>query len=236
MRSSRPCRGRSASGTTDGAVGLLVVLENREPGAANGEAAAVECVHEFGLLFAGGLEADVGAASLEGFEVGAGGDFAIELLAGEPDFEVEGLGGREAHVAGAEQDAAVGKLEGFEDLFGVAGELLVLGVGFFGARELDQLDLLKLVLADDAAHVFAGGSGFGAEAGRVGGEADGQPGFVEDFVAIEIGDGDFGGGDEPVVVVPEVAAWRRLRLGVGAAEEVFGELGKLAGAEEALAN
>ena len=163
-------------------------------------------MHEFVFALGGGLEADVGAAGLEGFEVGAGGDFAIELLAGEPDFEVEGLGGAEAGVAGAEQDAAIGKLEGFEDLFGVAGEALVLGVGFVGARELDQLDLLELVLADDAARVLACGSGFGAEAGGVGGEADGQAGFVEDFVAVEVGDRDFGGGDQPVVVVLELAA------------------------------
>ena len=70
--------------------------------------------------------ADVGAARLEGVEVGAGRDFAVEILAGQPDFEVVGLGGGEAGVAGAEQDAAIGKAEGFEDFFGVAGEALVL--------------------------------------------------------------------------------------------------------------
>ena len=157
---------------------------------------------EFGFRFsAGGLETDVGAASLERFEVGAGGNFAIELLAGEPDFEVEGLGGGEAGVGGAEQDAAVGKLESFEDLLSVARQLLVLCVGLLGPGELDQFDLLKLVLANDAARVLACGSGFGAEAGRVGRKADRKPGFVEDFVAIEVGDGNLGGGDEPVVVV-----------------------------------
>ena len=214
---------------------MLVVFENREPGAAHGEAAAVEGVHEFILsLGCRGLEADVGAAGLEGFEVGAGRDFPIELLAGKPDFEVEGLGGAEAGVGGAEQDAAIGKLEGFENLFGVAGEAFVLRVGLFGARELDQFNFLKLVLADDAARVLACGPGFGAEAGRIGGEADGQPRFVENFVAVEIGDGDFGGGDQPVVVILELAARDGFGVGIGAAEEVFGELGKLAGAEEAL--
>ena len=124
-----------------------------------------------GLAFApAGPVADVGAARLEGLEVGAGGDLAVELLAGKPDFEVEGLGGGEAGVAGAEQNAAIGQAEGLENLFGVAGQPLVLGVGVFGAGELDQLDFLKLMLADDAARVFAGGSGLGAEAGRVGRE------------------------------------------------------------------
>ena len=115
--------------------------------------------------------ADVGAARLEGVEVGAGRDFAVEILAGQPDFEVVSFGGGEAGVAGAEENAAIRQVEGFENLFGVAGEALVLGVGFFRASELDQLDFLKLVLADDAARVFAGCAGFGAEAWRVGGEA-----------------------------------------------------------------
>jgi hypothetical protein len=110
----------------------------------------------------------------------------------------------------------------------------VLGVGVFGAGELDQLDLLELVLADDAARVFAGGAGLGAEAGGVGGEADGQARVVEDLVAVEVGDGDLGGGDEPVVVVFELAAGDGFGVGIGAAEEVFGELGQLAGAEEGL--
>jgi hypothetical protein len=34
-------------------------------------------------------EADVGAARLKAFEVGAGGDFAVELLAGQPDLFAE---------------------------------------------------------------------------------------------------------------------------------------------------
>jgi hypothetical protein len=50
----------------------------------------------------------------------------------------------------------------------------VLGVGLFRAREFDQLDFLELVLADDAARVFAGCTGLGAKAGRVGRERDGQ--------------------------------------------------------------
>src|SRR5258708_2837010 len=106
----------------DGAVGLLVVFEDCEIGAAYGEAAAVEGVEEFALLCARGTIADVGAASLEGFEVRAGGDLAVEVLAREPDFEVVSFGGREAHVAGAEEHAAVGKAELFEHGFGVAGE------------------------------------------------------------------------------------------------------------------
>ena len=120
--------GPQGLGNEDRAVGLLVVFEDREPGAAHGQAAAVERVHKLGL----GLRpparpvADVGAPRLKGVEVGAGRDFAVEILSRQPDFEVVGLGGGEAGVAGAEQNAPVGQVERFENLLGVARELLVL--------------------------------------------------------------------------------------------------------------
>ncbi len=217
-------------GYFDAAVGLLVVFEDCEIGSAYGEAAAVEGVEELGLAGSGWAVADVGSAGLEGLEVGAGADLAVEVLAGEPDFEVVGLGGGETHVAGAEEHAAVGEAELFEDGLGVAGEGLVLFVGLFGRGELDQLDLLELVLTDHAADVFAVAAGFGAEAGGVGAVGDGELGLVEGLVAEEVGDGDFGGGDEPVVVLLQLAG--AVGSLVVAVEEVFGELGKLAGAEE----
>jgi hypothetical protein len=46
--------GDEGVGDADGAVGLLVVFEDREVGAADGEAAAVEGVDELGLFGAGG--------------------------------------------------------------------------------------------------------------------------------------------------------------------------------------
>src|ERR1035437_2276006 len=129
--------GDEGVGDADGAVGLLIVFEDGEVGAADGEAAAVEGVDELGFFLAGGFEADVGAAGLEGLEVRAGRYFAVEILSGEPDLEVLGFGGREAHVGGAEEHAAVGQAEEFEDALGVAGETLVLLVGLVGTGELD---------------------------------------------------------------------------------------------------
>src|SRR5882672_4032113 len=94
--------GHEDVGNSDGAVGLLVVFQNCEIGAANREAAAVESVKKLGLLGACRTVTDVGAARLEGFEVRAGGDLAVEILSGQPDLEVVCLGGGEAHVASAE--------------------------------------------------------------------------------------------------------------------------------------
>ena len=76
----------------DASVGLLVVFEDREIGSAYGQAAAVEGVEVLGLAGSSWAISYVGSAGLEGLEVGAGADFAIEVLAGEPDFEVVGLG------------------------------------------------------------------------------------------------------------------------------------------------
>lgn len=92
-------------------------------------------------------------------------------------------------------------------------------MGLIGAGEFDEFDLLKLVLADDAADVAAVGAGLGTEAGGVGAEADGEFVGVEGFVAVEVRHGDFGGGGEPEV-------------GVFDFEKIFGEFGELAGAVE----
>ena len=65
-----------------------------------------------------------------------------------------------------------------------------------GCDDVDELDLVELMHADHAARVLAGAAGLAAEAGRVGGVADGQLVGGEDFLAMEIGDRDFGGRHE----------------------------------------
>src|SRR6185312_7166188 len=212
------------------AVRLLIIFDHGDPSAADREAASVKGVDElrFGLgALRGRPVADIRTPGLKGVEIRAGGNFAVKTLPWQPDLQIVGLGGREAGVAGAEQDAPIGQFELFEDLFGVASELLVLLGGIFGARELDQLDLLELVLADDAAGVLAGGAGLGAEARRICRKRDRQAGVVEDFVAIEIRDRNFGGGNEPVIAVLEFAPAGGFGVSVGTAEKILGALGQL---------
>ena len=88
--------------------------------------------------------------------------------------------------------------------------------------ELDQLDLVELVAALDAAGVAAGRHLLAPEAGGEGDVADRQLGAVDDLVAVEVGDRHLGGGDEPEVLL-------------GVAIEVLAELGEVAGADQALA-
>ena len=76
----------------------------------------------------------------------------------------------------------------------------MLGVGLFGPRESDQLDLVELVHPDQPAGVLAVCARLAAEAGRVGHVAAGQVGRLEDLVPVEVGDRHFRGGNQEEVV------------------------------------
>src|ERR1017187_10545572 len=108
--------------------------------------------------------------------------------------------------------------EFLEDLLGIASELFVLLVRLLGLGELHQLNLLELVLADDAAHVLAMRAGFAAEAWSIGSERDGQPRTVERLITIEVSDWHLGGGNQIKISIVK----RNL-------EKVGLELGKLSG-------
>ena len=60
----------------------------------------------------------------------------------------------------------------------------MLFVGILRAGELHQFNFLELMLADDAAHVFAVRSGFAAKARGIGSERNGQPRLLQNFIAI----------------------------------------------------
>ena len=168
-----------------------------------------------GALAAPGLEADVRTAGLEIDAVGAGGDLAVGVLGGQPDFQVIGLGGTEAHVARTQGDDAVGQLQLFQQGAGMAHHDLQLVEAVIRMGEAHHLHLGELVQADQAARVLAGGAGLGTEAGRGGTVGAGQVGLVQHLAGVDVGQGHLGGGDE--VVVPG-----------GHLEEVFLELGQLA--------
>src|SRR3546814_2880611 len=72
--------------------------------------------------------------------------------------------GREAHVAGAQFHAAESEAELGEQGFGARRHPLVLGFGLVGGGDRDHLDLVELVLADEAARIAARGARFRAEA------------------------------------------------------------------------
>ena len=89
--------------------------------------------------------------------------------------------------------------------------------------DLYHLDLVELVLANHAAGITAIGTGFTAEARGMGGELERQTAGVDDLVAHHVGQRHFGGRDqEEITIVVEL-------------EQVFLELGQLAGAHQGVA-
>ena len=117
----------------------------------------------------------------------------------------------------AEQHHAVGQLQALQHLFGVGDHRLQLVHRRLGRRQLHQLDLVELVLADEAAHVLAVGAGLGAEAGREGDVLPRQVGRLQHLVAVQVRERHLRGRDQVEVAVA------RARL-----EEVALELGELA--------
>ena len=66
--------------------------------------------------------------------------------------------------------------------------------------DLDNLHLVELVQAVEAAHVLAVRAGLATEAGGVGAVLDGEVAGLEDGVTVNVGDGHLGGGDQVEVV------------------------------------
>src|SRR5580700_3047301 len=133
------------------AIPLLVVFDDRHPGAAHSQAAAVQRMGELGLALRT-FESYGSAAGLEGLEIRAGGDFLVAVLARQPDFDIVSLRRRKTGIAGREHHRAEGESQAPQDVFGIGRELFELVVTVVRMGELHQLHLLELVLPDDAAH------------------------------------------------------------------------------------
>ena len=127
----------------------------------------------------------------------------------EPHFDVVRLRRGEAHVSRAQLHDAIVQTELLKDQFGIGNQRFEFRVTFFRPRELEHFDFLKLVLALQAARIFPGGSGLGAETGCPRAELDRQGVGVESFIAIETGKFDFGRRRQPKVRAFEVKHIRR---------------------------
>src|SRR3990170_3165368 len=96
-------------GNDDGAIGLLVVLENGDQRPRERQPRAVERVHHFGVGARAAAEA--GAASLEVAAVRNRRDFQPLAATRSPGLHVIGLAGGEAQITGAESLYSVGKAQ-----------------------------------------------------------------------------------------------------------------------------
>src|SRR5271165_2305165 len=94
-------------GNDHAAIRLLIILDDRNPGASDGEAAAIQGMHEFALSRAFRAITNVGTPSLKRLEVRARRYLTVESLARQPDFDVVGFRGREPQVSGTQDYRAV---------------------------------------------------------------------------------------------------------------------------------
>lgn len=198
-------------GDLDGAVGLLVGLDEGDEEAGEGGARAVEGVAE-AVLPVRILVAQVHAAGLIVSEVAATGHFEVVILARCPDFDVVSFGGTKSDIATAELDHSVVEAELLEDGFGVGGEFVEFVEGVLRGGDFDEFHFVKLVHADESAGAESGAAGFATEAGGVAAVLDGQSVRGDDLLTMEVGDRNLGGGDE-------------VKRIVGASVELVGELG-----------
>src|SRR6267378_5299234 len=137
-----------------GAVGLLMGLEQRRDRARQRHTRRVQRVHELGLLAGTRAGANVGAAGLiVGVGTGAR-DFEPLTDARRPRFEVVRFGGRETEVIRWQHGDAIGQLELLQHGLGMAGQLFVLRRRVGSEAETDELDLVELMHAQQAARVL----------------------------------------------------------------------------------
>ncbi len=107
-------------GNVDPAVGPLVILQDHDQGAAEGDGRSVERVDEPGSLLARGAIADIQPAGLIIGAVRRAGHFAVFAVlaaAGHPGFEIELAVGRPAQVARADVEHAEGDAQRLEQVF-----------------------------------------------------------------------------------------------------------------------
>ena len=86
-----------------------------------------------------------------------------------------------------------------QNIFGIARQRLKFVVTRFGFRELHQLHFLKLMLANNAAHIPPVRPRFTPETRRIRAKLDGQLVQIQHFIAIQIRHRYFCGGDQVVI-------------------------------------
>ena len=109
---------------------------------------------------------------------------------------------------------AVVQTQTLDQRAGLADELLKHRVAVLGTSVAEHLDLVELVLADQAAGIPSGAARLGAETCSIGAVADGKRFAVQNFLPVHIGYGNLCRGDQIVI--------RPLQL-----EHIFGKFGEL---------
>src|SRR5262245_10681872 len=134
----------------------------------------------------------VRAPGLKSIEIAAGRNLAICALSRQPHFDVIAFRCGEPHVARRMDHNSVRQLEPLQNLFGIVHQGFQFLIGLFRPREFHQFDFIELMLTENSADVLAVGSGFAAETWSICGKLDRQSLSLNDAVAINIRDWNFG--------------------------------------------
>src|SRR5690606_9296338 len=101
------------------------------------------------------LESQLHSTRLIIRETRAAGNFQVFPMSGSPNLDVIGFRCRKSDVSSAQLDDPIVQPKLLENRFGVAGQLLEHLESLIGMHDLDQLDLVELMHANDAFVVAA---------------------------------------------------------------------------------
>ena len=140
------------------------------------------------------------AVGLVGVEVGNRTYLEPAVLSLAIHLKVVAQSGSEAHVAAAEAQNAIRKLQLLEQALHVGKHLAVRLIAMLGSVDAHNLNLRELVQTVESAHVLSVAAGFAAEALSVGTVLDRQLFLVENHVAVDISHRHLGSRDKIEIV------------------------------------
>src|SRR5262245_10864862 len=183
----------------DRTVLLLIVLHDCDPGPSHSEPGPVQRVDKPYLFARARPVFDVGPASLETIKIAARRNFTVSALPRKPHFDVIALGCGESHISGGMDHHAVGDFQALQNLLRVLHQRFQLRVRIFRTREFHQLDLIELMLTENAANILTVRTCLTAEARRIRRELNRQSFTVNNVAPIYIRDRNFRSWNEVVV-------------------------------------
>ena len=132
------------------------------------------------------LESKLHPARLEIFAVRATGYFQVRILSRRPDLNVVALGRRKTQIAGAQFDDSIMQAEQLQYAFCVSCKRFQFVIRFFRRRDFDQLHLVELMHAENAAGFAARRAGFASETWRIANKFPGKIGCAHNLITMKV--------------------------------------------------
>jgi hypothetical protein len=134
---------------------MLAVFQYGHDGSPHSKRGSIKGVDQFGPAHASFLKSNASPPGLEIFKIAARRYLPVKLLSRQPYLQVIRLGCRETKISGAKGNHSVRKLQPFQYFFSIFGELFKFIIRILRLTKLDQLNLIELMLADQASCILA---------------------------------------------------------------------------------